>query len=393
MLQVYKKRLKNRAFPSKDIEIHMSQPFIPYGHQCIDEDDIAAVVSVLRGDWLTTGPAVEQFEQDICHFTGAKYAIAVTNGTAALHAAMNAIGITHGDEVIVSPMTFAATANAVLYCGGKPIFADVDANTLLINPAAVENAISSRTKAIIGVDYAGQPCDWEALRNIATRHGLSLVADACHSLGGSYKGHKVGTLADISCLSFHPVKNMTTGEGGMALTNDAPLAQKIHHFRGHGITTTAKQRQTVGTWFYEMQNLGFNYRITDFQCALGSSQLKKLSTWIEKRNILAREYDAVFVNTSIHPLAQSPDCINAYHLYVVRHSKRNEAIARLHAHGIGSNVHYIPVYLHPYYQSLGYKLGICPVAESAYEEIMTLPLWVGLTQKNVRFIGEKLRLQ
>lgn len=352
--------------------------YIPYGRQCIDEDDITAVVNVLRGDWLTTGPAVEQFEQDICQFTGAQYAVAVSNGTAALHAAMNAIGITQGDEVIVPPMTFAATANAVLYCGGRPVFADVDAGTLLIDPDVVEAAITTRTKAIIGVDYAGQPCDWDALRAIATKHGLTLVADACHSLGGSYKGRKVGTLADISCFSFHPVKNMTTGEGGMAVTGDAGLAEKMRHFRGHGITTTAHQREQTGGWFYEMHNLGYNYRITDFQCALGSSQLQKLPMWIEARNELARCYDAAFINTTIRPLTQKNVSYNAYHLYIVKHPKRNRAFKQLRDKGIGVNVHYVPLYLHPYYQRLGYEKGLCPVAEKAYGEIMTLPLWVGM---------------
>lgn len=357
---------------------------IPYGRQCIDEDDIAAVVSVLRGDWLTTGPAVEQFEQDVCAFTGASYAVAVSNGTAALHAAMNAIGISHGDEVIVPPITFAATANAVLYCEGKPVFADVEADTLLIDPKAVEAAITSQTKAIIGVDYAGQPCDWDALRDLSDRHGLALVADACHSLGGSYKGRKVGTLADISCFSFHPVKNMTTGEGGMAVTNDAALAQKMRSFRGHGITTTASQREKSGAWFYEMTDLGYNYRITDFQCALGSSQLKKLDAWIDKRNTLAQTYDATFSGTKIRPLTTRSDVHHAYHLYVVRAPERDALFKHLRDAGIGANVHYVPVHLHPYYQEkLGMRAGMLPIAEAAYTEILTLPLWVGMQSEDV----------
>lgn len=365
----------------------MSQ-YIPYGRQCIDEDDIAAVVNVLRGDWLTTGPAVEQFEQDICHFTGAQHAIAVSNGTAALHAAMHAIGIGVGDEVIVPPMTFAATANCVLYCGSKPVFADVQADTLLIDPVAVEAAVTPRTKAIIGVDYAGQPCDWDALRAIADKHNLALVADACHSLGGRYKGRKVGTLADISCFSFHPVKNMTTGEGGMCVTSDAALGGKMRHFRGHGITTTAHQREQMGGWFYEMQSLGYNYRITDFQCALGSSQLTKLAGWIEQRNCLAACYDAAFANSGVTPLAQKTENYNAYHLYVVKHPERDRVFKQLRDRGIGVNVHYVPVHLHPYYQGLGYAKGLCPVAEKAYGEILTLPLWVGLSEENMREVVE-----
>lgn len=360
--------------------------FLPYGRQCINEDDIAAVVSVLCSDWLTTGPAVEQFEQDICTFTGARYAVAVSNGTAALHAAMNAISISQGDEVIVPPMTFAATSNAVLYCGGKPVFADVEADTLLIDPKAVEALITPRTKAIIGVDYAGQPCNWDALRSISDRHGLALVADACHSLGGNYKGRQVGTLADISCFSFHPVKNMTTGEGGMCVTSDAAIAEKMRHFRGHGITTTAHQREQHGGWFYEMQSLGYNYRITDFQCALGSSQLKKLPAWIEKRNDLAALYNTHVAGNNIRSLTQRENVYCAHHLYVIRTPKRDALFQHLRNNGIGVNVHYVPVHLHPYYQGLGYKKGLCPVAENAYDDILTLPLWVGMDSGDIERI-------
>ena len=227
----------------------MSDKFIPYGRQTIDDEDIEAVVSVLKSDWLTTGPAVDRFEADVCAFTGAKDGVAVCNGTAALHAAMFALGIGPGDEVIVPPITFAATANCVLYQGGRPVFVDVEEDTLLIDPNKIEEAITPRTKAIIGVDYAGQPCDWDALRAIADTHNLALVADACHSLGAEYKGRKVGTLADISCFSFHPVKNMTTGEGGMCVTNNEEYAQRMRIFRNHGITTTASQREKSGAWF------------------------------------------------------------------------------------------------------------------------------------------------
>ena len=366
----------------------MTKTFLPYGRQIIDDDDIAAVVKALRSDWLTTGPAVERFEADVCAFTGAKYGIAVCNGTAALHAAMYALGIGSGDEVIVPPMTFAATANCVLYQGGTPVFADVEPDTLLIAPKAVEAAITLRTKAIIGVDYAGQPCDWDVLRGIADEHGLALVADACHASGAEYKGRKAGTLADISVFSFHPVKHITTGEGGMRLTDEPVLAQKMRVFRNHGITTTASQRERAGGWFYEMVDLGYNYRITDIQCALGSSQLKKLPSWLKKRNELAQAYDTAFAGTHIRPLAKSADCIHAYHLYVVRVPERDATFKRLRENGIGINVHYVPVHLHPYYrEKLGMKAGMCPVAEAAYKEILTLPLWPGVGVEEVKRVS------
>lgn len=372
----------------------MSMPtYIPYGRQTIDEDDIQAVVDVLRSDWLTTGPAVEHFEAHVCNYTGAHYGIAVSNGTAALHAAMFALSIGPGDEVIVTPMTFAASANCILYQGGMPIFADVDPDTLLLDPAAVEAAITPRTKAIIAVDYAGQPCNWESLRAIADRHHLALVDDSCHALGASYKGRRVGTLADITVFSFHPVKHITTGEGGMAVTDDEHFAARMRAFRGHGITTTASQREKSSAWFYEMTELGYNYRITDFQCALGISQLKKLDGWIAKRNKLAHAYDAAFVGQDvIRPLKRRDDILHAYHLYVVRTPERDDVFRHLRASGIGANVHYVPVHLHPYYQrELGTHEGLCPVAEAAYREIITLPLWPGMIEEDIKQINEQIR--
>lgn len=365
--------------------------FLPYGRQSIDEDDIAAVAEVLRSDWLTTGPAVERFEADVCARTGGRHGVAVSNGTAALHAAMFALGIGRGDEVIVTPMTFAASANCILYQGGTPVFADVQADTLLLDPAAVEAAITPATKAIIGVDYAGQPCDWDALRAIADRHHLALVADSCHALGARYRDRPVGSLADITVFSFHPVKHITTGEGGMAVTSDDQLAARMRSFRGHGITTTASEREKSGAWFYAMTELGYNYRITDFQCALGSSQLRKLDGWLEKRATLAKAYASALAGQDrIRPLACRPDVRHAWHLYVVRAPERDEVFRRLRANGIGANVHYVPVYLHPYYQQRGYARGLCPVAEAAYAEILTLPLWPGMTTDNVTSVVEML---
>lgn len=358
--------------------------FLPYGRQCIDDDDITAVVETLRGDWLTTGPAVGRFEEGVCTLAGVRHGVAVANGTAALHAAMHALGIGPGDEVIVPAMTFAATANCVLYQGGRPVFADVDPGTLLLDPAAAEAAITPRTRAIIAVDYAGQPCDWDALRAVSCRHGLALVADACHAFGGSYKGRPVGSLADISVFSFHPVKHITTGEGGMCVTDDAALAERMRVFRNHGITTTAHDREKSGGWFYEMTELGYNYRITDIQCALGLSQLRRLPGWVRRRNELADAYDEGLRGTAAIPLTKKPDRLHAHHLYVVRHPRRDDTFKALRANGIGANVHYVPVHLHPYYrQTLGTGPGLCPVAEAAYGEILSLPLWPGMSDEDV----------
>lgn len=267
---------------------------IPYGRHFVEEDDIAGVVEVLRSDWLTTGPKVEHFERAFADLVSAKYAVAVSSGTAALHAAMFALGIGPGDEVIVPAMTFAATANCVVFQGGTPVFADVDPETLLIDPLSVSDRITPKTKAIIAVDYAGQPCDYDALEAVAEGHNLTLVADACHSLGARYKERPAGSLASLSAFSFHPVKHITTGEGGMIATDDPKLAERMRIFRNHGITTDHRQREKQGSWFYEMQELGYNYRITDFQCALGISQLRKLPGWIALRREIAIRYDEAF---------------------------------------------------------------------------------------------------
>lgn len=360
---------------------------LPYGRQAIDEDDIAQVVAVLRGDWLTTGPKVEEFENDFAAFVGTKHAVAVSNGTAALHAAMHALQIGPGDEVIVPTMTFAASANAVVFQKGVPVFADVTEGTLLLNPVDVEKRITARTKAIIAVDYAGQPCDYGALRELANRHGLALVADACHSLGGSQQGCSVGSLADLSTFSFHPVKPLTTGEGGMIVTSDADLARRMRLFRNHGITSDHRQREARGSWFYEMTELGFNYRLTDIQCALGISQLKKLPAWIRRRQQIAAFYDEAFADDpTCAPLSVRSDVSHAFHLYVIQlnmsllHEDRAAVFAALRAEGIGVNVHYIPVHLHPFYRrEFGTGPGLCPVAEAAYEKILSLPIFPTMT--------------
>lgn len=364
---------------------------IPYGRQSIDEDDIKAVIEVLRSDWLTTGPKVSEFEEAFAQFVDAKYAVAVSSGTAALHAAMYALGIGSGDEVIVPPMTFAATANCVVFQGGTPVFADVDSDTLLLDPAQVEAGITQRTNAVIAVDYAGHPCDYDSLRKIANQHSLILVADGCHALGAECRGKKVGSLADLTVFSFHPVKHITTGEGGMITTDDLELARSMRVFRNHGITTDYHQREKQGSWFYEMVDLGYNYRITDIQCALGLSQLQKLPAFLERRREIARCYDEAFSRIpEITPLAVRKDTLHAYHLYVVRADFEALGIDRitffqsLRQKGIGVNVHYIPVHLHPFYnEKFDTKPGLCPIAESAYYQIISLPIFPAMTDADV----------
>jgi perosamine synthetase len=372
--------------------------FIPYGRQSIDADDIAAVTAVLKSDWLTTGPKVGEFEQRFAQAVGARHAVAVSNGTAALHVALAGAGVGPGDEVIVPPITFAATANAVLYRGATPVFCDVREADLLLDPALVEQHISDRTRAILAVDYAGQPCDYDALRAVADRHGLKLLADACHAPGGRYRGRLVGGLTDFSTFSFHPVKHMTTGEGGMVTTDNADAAEAMRTFRNHGITTDHRTRQKKGTWFYEMVELGFNYRITDIQCALGISQLAKLDAWVARRQEIASVYDEKLESIAgVEPLTVSLDVDHAYHLYVVRitpdgASDRAAVFDHMRDANIGVNVHYIPVHLHPYYrENLGTGPGLCPVAEAAYEQVLSLPMYPDLTEADVSRAVETLR--
>jgi len=377
---------------------------IPYGRQFIDEDDIKSVIDVLQSDWLTTGPKVAEFEQGIADYVGAKHSVVVSSGTAALHCAMYAIGIGHGDEVIVPPMTFAATANCVVFQGGTPVFADVDPNTLLLDSEQAEAKITPNTRAIIGVDYAGQPCDWDALREIADRHNLYLVDDACHALGSEYKGKKVGTLADLTVFSFHPVKHITTGEGGMITTDNADYADRMRVFRNHGITRDPKCFSSLtsdlrpstsdSSWFYEIVDLGYNYRITDFQCALGISQLQKLAKFLERRREIAARYDEAFASFSgVTPLVVRKDSLHAYHIYVVKVDgdtlgiDRATLFTKLRENGIGVNVHYIPVHLHPFYREKFYTdQGLCPTAESAYKQIISIPMFSGMTDEDVENI-------
>ena len=360
----------------------MGNRSIPYGRQCIDDEDIAAVVEALRSDWLTTGPRVEEFERAFADAVGAREAVSVSSGTAALHAATFAIGIGPGDEVIVPAMTFAASANCVVFQGGTPVFADVDPETLLLSVDSAASRITSRTKAILAVDYAGQPCDYDALRGLADSRGLRLIADGCHALGGRYHDRQVGTLADLTAFSFHPVKHITTGEGGMVTTDDPQLAKRMRGFRNHGLSNDSRQREREGSWYYEMVELGYNYRLTDFQCALGTAQLRRLPGWIRRRQELATRYDLAFTpETGIRPLQTAPGVTHARHLYVVRVDGDRAAVFRaLREQRIGVNVHYIPVHLHPFYRArFGTGPGLCPVAEEAYEKILSLPMFPGMT--------------
>ena len=367
---------------------------LPYGRQCVAEEDVQLVVDVLRSDWLTTGPVVEQFEQAVARRVGACEAVAVSSGTAALHAAMFALRIAPGDEVIVPAMTFAATANCVVFQGGTPVFADVDPATLLLDANAAEGLITARTRAIIGVDFAGQPCDYEALGRLAGRHGLALVADASHALGAVDRGRPVGSLARLSTFSLHPVKAITAGEGGIVTTDDRGLAERMRRFRNHGFSTDHRQRAARGSWHYEMTELGYNYRLTDFQCALGLGQLSKLEGWLARRRAIAARYDRAFARLDgVRPLSTREGVSHARHLYVIRLDRqllgtdRATVYEALRAEGIGVGVHYIPVHLHPFYRRrFGTGPGLCPAAEAAYEEILSLPLFPAMTDDDAAHV-------
>jgi len=371
----------------------MFEPPIPYGHQWIDDDDIEAVARALRSDFLTTGPAVPAFEDDLRHETGARYAVVLSSGTAALHAAYAAIGVGPGAEVITSPLTFAATANAALYLGAHPVFVDVEPDTGTIDEAAVEAAVTPRTKAIVAIDFAGLPADYEALNAVATRHGIRLVADAAHSLGATYNGRPVGGLADVSVLSFHPVKAITTGEGGAILTDDAAVADFARIFRTHGIVREpARLRRHDGPWHHEMQTLGFNYRLTDFQAALGSSQMRKLGRFIARRREIAAFYDRSLSQVAgISVPGRRAGSESAWHLYVVRvddPSRRRPFFEALRARGLGVQLHYIPVHHHPLYADLGYPRDLCPRAVNYSARAISIPMYPALTDDQTARVAD-----
>ena len=371
---------------------------LPYGHQMIEDSDVQAVFEALRSGWLTTGPAVTALETAAARFLGAPHAVAVSNGTAALHAAVIAAGIGPGDEVIVPALTFVATANCVRYAGGDVRFADVRPDTLTIDPVSVERAIGPRTRAIIAVDYAGTPCDLDDLRLLATRHGLVLIEDAAHAIGARYRSRPVGSIADLTTFSFHPVKQMTTGEGGLITTQDERLADTARMFRNHGISADARQREGSASWVYDIGMLGWNYRLSDILCALGSSQLARLPRWLERRGAIAARYDRVLADLdAIERPVVPPDRTSAWHLYVIRLRlgqltvDRGQIFRALRAENIGVNVHYIPVPWLSYYQQLGHRRGQWPVTEISYERMITLPLWPGMTDEDVDDVVEALR--
>lgn len=364
-------------------QVPVRDTFLPYGRQWIEDDDIEAVVKILKSDFLTTGPAILEFEEAVANYVGAKYAVSFSNGTAALHGACFAAGIQEGDEVITTPMTFAASANCVLYQGGTPVFADIDDSTYNIDPKQIEEKITSKTKAIIPVHFTGQPAELDEIHRLAQEHNLVVIEDAAHALGASYKKKRIGGLSDMTMFSFHPVKHITSGEGGVITTNDEGYYQKLLQFRSHGIIKDQQlMTEPHGPWYYEMQSLGFNYRMTDIQAALGANQLKKIDRFLSRRKHYVSLYNEAFESRDeIRIPAQHPDGDSSWHLYIIRLQTEKMKVSRkviyeeLMKENIGVNVHYIPVHKMPYYQQLGYGKETYPVAEKLYEEILTLPLF------------------
>lgn len=381
---------------NKDLAINGGKPvrdsLLPYGHQSVDEDDIQSVAETLRSDWITTGPKVAEFEKAFADRVRSKYAVSFSSGTAALHGAAFAAGLKPGYEAITTPMTFCATANCVLYCGANPVFSDISPDTMNIDPEEVARRITSKTKAIIPVDYAGHPADLDEIMELAEENELLVIEDACHALGAEYRGRPVGSISHMTVFSFHPVKHITTGEGGMVTTNDPKLAGRLRRFRNHGIDSDARQRQSKGRWYYEMVDLGYNYRLTDIGCALGLSQLKKLDKNISRRREIASTYRAEFENLpGVIPPMERPYVSSAWHLYPIRldlrasDTTRAEIFAALRAENIGVNVHYIPVYHHPYYRNrFGYRGGEFPVVEAAYESVISLPMFQGMADRDIQ---------
>ncbi len=365
---------------------------IYYGHQCIDESDVKAVADTLTSDYITCGPMVSRAEEHLKQITGAKNAVLVSNGTAALHLACMAAGIGPGDEVITTPLTFAASANCALYCGGKPVFADINPETYNIDPADVERKVTDRTKAIVAVDFTGQVAQMKELRDIADRYGLVLIEDAAHSIGSCYEGTPVGSIADLTCFSFHPVKTVTAGEGGAVLTNNEALFKKVYLGRTHGIThEDAEMAHPTGEpWYYEQTFLGYNYRMTDFQAALLDNQLRKLADFKKRRQEIVRRYDEAFSKVGqLIVQKEIPESDTCRHLYIIRlnfdriQCTRLEFFNAMSAENVQCQVHYIPVYWFPYYEQLGYHRGLCPNAEMVYEGIMSIPLYPSLTDQDV----------
>lgn len=371
-----------------------------YGHQYIDDADIQAVTDVLRSDYLTCGPKITELEQKLCHITGAKYAVAVSSGTAALHIACQAAGVGEGDEVITTPITFAASANCALYVGAKPVFADIDRYTYNISPECVEQAVTERTKAVVAVDFTGQAVDLDPLKKICHENNLVLIEDGAHSIGTKYKEKAVGSIADMTTFSFHPVKTVTGGEGGAVLTNSEEYYKRLLLFRSHGITRDPEllEHESHGGWYYEQIGLGMNYRMTDIQAALIISQLDKLDQFKERRRSIVHQYDQAFSQIpEVIVQKEIPQSDTTRHLYILRlnpdrlRCTRREFYDAMAAENICCNVHYIPVYYHPYYEKLGYQKGICPEAEKLYEEMMSIPLYYSMTDQDVQDVVDAVK--
>jgi len=382
---------------SQELAINGGKPvrdkLLPYGHQWIDDEDIKAISEILHSGWITQGPKVAEFEEEFANYVGAKYAVAVNSGTAALHAACFAAQIEKGDEAITTPITFVASANCVLYQGGIPVFADIDEDTLNIDPVEIKKKITKRTKALTPVDFTGRPADLEKILQIAKDNNLVTIEDASHALGATYKDSKIGSISDLTIFSFHPVKHITTGEGGMITTNNKGYNERLKLFRTHGITKDKdKLLNYDGPWYYEMQELGYNYRLTDFQCALGISQLKKIDRIIQRRREIVKKYNSEFKDMleikipEINPATSNP----AWHIYMIQLNferikvGRREIFKALRAENIGVNVHYIPIHLQPYYQKrFGYRHGDFPKAENYYSRAITLPIFPMMSDKDI----------
>jgi perosamine synthetase len=362
---------------------------LPYGRQQVEESDIQAVVEALRGDWLTNGPTVARFEEAFASWVGARFAVALSSGTAALHGAATAAGLGPGDEVILSPLTFLASANCLLYCGAIPVFVDIDPTTLNLDPDRVEDALTPRTKAILPVHFAGLPCAMDRLQAMARRHHLTVIEDAAHALGAEWNGRRIGSVGDLTTFSFHPVKHITTGEGGMVTVGDPHLAEALRRFRNHGIERQVRDRQ--GTWRQDMVTFGFNYRLTDIQSALGLSQLRRLDAGLARREAIARQYQAAFAPMAeLLPAPTRPGTRHAWHIYPLRiepdrlREDRETVFRALRAENIGVSVHYLPVHLHPFYRDrFGTDRGLCPAAEAAADRLLTLPLFPQMTDEDV----------
>lgn len=365
---------------------------IPYGHQTIDDNDIHAVVDVLKSDYLTTGPKVQEFERALGDYVGAKYAVAVNSGTSALDIAVGALELPSGSEIITTPFTFVATSNCILYNNCKPVFVDINSKTYNIEPREIRKKITKKTKAIIYVDYAGQPCDIDEIKEIANEHNLYLIEDASHALGAEYNGKRVGSFADMTIFSFHPVKHITTGEGGVVTTNNKELYEKLRILRNHGIDKTPGERTG---YLYDMKMLGKNYRITDFQCALGISQLKKIDTFLEQREKIARMYNKEFEGmVGITTPFVKAGVKHAWHLYTILLDKkinRDEFFLAMRKKGVGANVHYIPVYKFSYYKKFNVNQKDFPITEDIYSRIVTLPLFPQMNTDDIKEVTNAVK--